>query len=307
MKAKFSTKVTLQTPSKTNLRARIFNYSLVLALSVIWGLAFVAIRRAEFELSPANLTILRWLIASGGFLVLAPLFGRPKSPIKRRHIPRILLVSFASVVGYHLSLNYAETIVSSGLAGLLISFGPIFVVLLSALFLKEKVGSTLMLALALAVTGAVILTINTDLNFLQITGPFAVVLAAFMYSVFSVGSKPLVKEYGALPVAIWVAVIGTVFTLPLVSWSFLSQVFNLSVMGWLSVFYLAVLSTVVANMILYTLISDRAVSRLSVQLYLIPLVSLVGGVLLLGESFSTFTILGACFLFAGTALATHKH
>ena len=291
----------------TNLRARIFNYSLVLALSVIWGLAFVAIRRAEFELSPANLTILRWLTASGGFLVLAPLFGKPKSPIKRRHIPRILLVSFASVVGYHLSLNYAETIVSSGLAGLLISFGPIFVVLLSALFLKEKVGSTLMLALALAVTGAVILTINTDLSFLQITGPFAVVLAAFMYSVFSVGSKPLVKEYGALPVAIWVAVIGTVFTLPLVSWSFFAQVFNLSVVGWLSVFYLAVLSTVVANMILYTLISDRAVSRLSVQLYLIPLVSLVGGVLLLGESFSTFTVLGACFLFAGIAVATHKH
>ena len=291
----------------TNLRARIFNYSLVLALSVIWGLAFVAIRRAEFELSPANLTILRWLIASGGFLVLAPLFGKPKSPIKRRHIPRILLVSFASVVGYHLSLNYAETIVSSGLAGLLISFGPIFVVFLSALFLKERVGSTLMFALALAVTGAVILTINTDLSFLQITGPFAVVLAAFMYSVFSVGSKPLVKEYGALPVAIWVAVIGTVFTLPLVSWSFFVQVFNLSVVGWLSVFYLAVLSTVVANMILYTLISDRAVSRLSVQLYLIPLVSLVGGVLLLGESFSTFTILGACFLFGGIALATHKH
>jgi len=307
MKAKFSTKVTLQAQTMTNLRARIFNYSLVLALSVIWGLAFVAIRRAEFELSPANLTILRWLIASGGFLVLAPLFGKPKSPIKRRHIPRILLVSFASVVGYHLSLNYAETIVSSGLAGLLISFGPIFVVLLSALFLKEKVGSTLMLALALAVTGAVILTINTDLSFLQITGPFAVVLAAFMYSVFSVGSKPLVKEYGALPVAIWVAVIGTVFTLPLVSWSFFAQVFNLSVVGWLSVFYLAVLSTVVANMILYTLISDRAVSRLSVQLYLIPLVSLVGGVLLLGESFSTFTVLGACFLFAGIAVATHKH
>jgi drug/metabolite transporter (DMT)-like permease len=274
---------------------------------VIWGLAFVAIRSAVQELTPVNLTLLRWLIVSGTFLVLAPFIGKPKAPLSRSDIPRFVLVSFASVGAYHLSLNYAETIVSSGLAGLLISFGPIFVVLLSALFLKEKIGSRLMFALALAVAGAVILSINTGLSFLQITGPFAVVLAAFMYSIFSVGSKPLVKEYGALPVAIWVAVIGTVFTLPLVSWSFLAQVFTLSVVGWLSVFYLAVLSTVVANMILYTLISDRAVSRLSVQLYLIPLVSLVGGVLLLGESFSTFTILGACFLFAGTALATHKH
>jgi drug/metabolite transporter (DMT)-like permease len=306
MKTKLPSKSTPQNPTTAN-GARIFNYSLVITLSVIWGLAFVAIRRAEFELGPANLTILRWLIASGGFLVLAPVFGRPKNPIKRRHIPRILLVSFASVAGYHLSLNYAETIVSSGLAGLLISFGPIFIVLLSALFLKEKIGSRLMFALALAVAGAVILSINADLSFLQITGPFAVVLAAFMYSIFSVGSKPLVKEYGALPVAIWVAVIGTLFTLPLVSWSFPAQVFTLSVVGWISVLYLAVLSTVVANMILYTLISDRSVSRLSVQLYLVPLVSLIGGILLLGENFSAFTALGACFLFAGIALATHKH
>jgi drug/metabolite transporter (DMT)-like permease len=123
-------------------------YGLVLTLSLIWGFAFVAIRRAEFELSPENLTVLRWLLASVGFLVLAPIYGKPKKPIQRKHVPRLLVVSFASVVGYHLSLNYAETIVSSGLAGLLISFGPIFIVLLSSIFLKEKIRKNLIVALA---------------------------------------------------------------------------------------------------------------------------------------------------------------
>ena len=111
---------TVQVPELTT-RARLLGYGLVAGLSVIWGLAFVAIRVADTELSPVNLTVLRWLIASGGFLVLAPFAGRPKHPIQKRHIPRILLVSLASLVGYHLSLNYAETIVSAGLAGLLIS------------------------------------------------------------------------------------------------------------------------------------------------------------------------------------------
>lgn len=295
------------TPAAVTVKSRIFDYGLIVTLSVIWGLAFVAIRRAEFELSPPNLTILRWLIASGGFLLLAPAVGKPKNPVQRRHIPRILLVSFASVVGYHLSLNYAETIVSSGLAGLLISFGPIFIVLLSAIFLKERIGGKLILALGLAVIGAFVLSIGADLSFLQITGPFSVILSAFMYAVFSVGSKPLVKEYGALPTAIWVAAIGTMFTLPWLSWNFVAQVASLSATGWLSVLFLAILSTVVANMILYTLVGSRAVSKLGVQLYLIPLVSLVGGIVLLGESFSTFTFLGACFLFAAIALATHKH
>lgn len=288
-------------------QGRILSYGLVIVLSVLWGLAFVAIRRAEFELAPANLTILRWLIASGGFLVLAPAFGKPQKPIRKQHIPRILMVSFASVVGYHLSLNYAETIVSSGLAGLLISFGPIFIVVLSSYFLKERIGERLVLALVLASVGACILSINADLSFVQITGPLAVVLSAFMYAVFSVGSKPLVREYGAMPTAIWIAAIGTVFTLPLISWNFVAQVYALSSVGWLSVLYLALLSTVLANFILYTLIGTRAVSKLGVQLYLIPLVSLVGGILLLGETYTTVAVFGACFLFAAIALATHSH
>src|SRR6266704_2168815 len=188
---------------------RIFTNSLVVILGVTWGLAFVAIRTADFQLSPINLTLLRWLIASAGFIALAPFFGRPKQPVQKHHIPRILAVSLASVTGYHLSLNYAETIVS---AGLLISLGPIFVVVLSGLFLKEKIGKRLALALAAAMTGAIVLSLNAGLNFQEITGPLAVVFSAFMYSVFAVGSKPLVKEYGALPTAIWVALIGTAFT-----------------------------------------------------------------------------------------------
>jgi drug/metabolite transporter (DMT)-like permease len=286
---------------------RDLNYCFILILSVIWGLAFVAIKRAEFELTPENLTLLRWIIASGSFLILAPIVGKPKKHIQKNHVPRILLVSFASVVGYHLTLNYAETIVSSGLAGLLISFGPIFIALLSTIFLKEKISSMLMLALALALAGAFTLSIGADLTFQQITGPIAMVIAAFMYSVYSVGSKPLVKEYGALPTAVWLAVIGTVFTFPLFSSNFVAQILTLSIIGWLSVFYLAILSTVIANMILYTLIGERAVSRLSVQLYLVPLVSLIGGIVLLGESLSVLTIIGAGLLFAATALATHKH
>ena len=163
-----------------------------------------------------------------------------------------------------------------------------------------------MLALSLAAVGALILSVNADLSFEHISGPFAVILASFIYAVFSVGSKPLVRDYGALPVAIWVAVIGTAFTLPLMSSGFFSKVSQLSVVGWASVAYLAILSTVLANMILYTLIRSRAVSRLSIQLYLVPLVSLAGGILLLGEAFSAFTLAGAGFLFAAIALATRR-
>jgi drug/metabolite transporter (DMT)-like permease len=180
-------------------------------------------------------------------------------------------------------------------------------VVLSGLFLKEKIGKRLALALAAAMTGAVVLSLNAGLNFQGITGPLAVVFSAFMYSVFAVGSKPLVKGYGALPTSIWVALIGTAFTLPLISMNFITQVQQLSTITWLSVVYLAVLSTVLANVILYLLIGNRSVSRLSIQLYIVPLVSLIGGIVLLGEGLTILTVLGAILMFTGVALATRKN
>ena len=281
-------------------------FVLLIVLSVIWGMAFVAIRRAVIELSPVNLTILRWLIVSGGFLTLAPFIGKPKAPIKKEHIPRILLVSLMSVAGYHLSLNYGETIVSAGLAGLLISVGPIFVATLSVLFLKEKIGIRVIAAIALAIAGAFVLSIGADLSFTQITGPLAVIFSAFSFAVYAVGSKPLVKEYGALPAAVWAAVIGTLFLLPLLSWNFVTEVQALSPTGWLSVLFLAILSTIIANMILYSLVGARVISHLSIQLLLIPVVSLVGGILLLGEGLTVTTIIGAALLLSATALVTSR-
>jgi drug/metabolite transporter (DMT)-like permease len=84
-------------------------YSGLILLSLIWGLAFVAIKEADQVLSPVNLALMRWLIASALFLALLPSMGRSKSRLERKDIPRLLIVGFANVAGYHISLNYAET------------------------------------------------------------------------------------------------------------------------------------------------------------------------------------------------------
>jgi len=280
------------------------SYTLLLALSVIWGLAFVAIRRADFDLSPVDLTLLRWIIVSVAFLVLAPFIGKLKVPFQRKDLPRFLVVALSNVVIYHLSLNYAESIVSASLAGLLISLGPVFVVVLSRLSLGEKIGGRLIVALLFALAGAVVLSAGDTLSFVTLTGPIAVVVTALAYAVYAVLSKPLVGKYGAVPMAIWASLAGTTMLLPLLSGSFLADVSRLTTEGWISVLYLALLSTVLGNTIFYTLVGRKAVSTLSIQLYLIPLVSALGGVFLLGEAVTLYLIFGGAALLVAVALAT---
>lgn len=299
-----ATDVASEQSRKFNLQ-KLKGNSLLILLSVIWGLAFVAIRELDFQLSPINLTLIRWFIASAGYLVLAPFLGKPKRKFESRDLPRLLVISLANVPAYHLSLNYGETRVSSGLAGLLVSLGPVFIVLLSALSLKEKIGSRLAFALGLAVLGAIILSISQlNLGSSSLIGMLAVIVTAFSYALFAVLSKPLVSKYGAISVAIWAGTIGTVMLLPLVSMNFITQVSALSVVGWLSILYLSLLSTVFGYMTFFTLLSRGAVSKLSIQLYLIPIVSVIGGALLLGETITVYTIAGGGALLIAVSLAT---
>jgi drug/metabolite transporter (DMT)-like permease len=290
----------------TKSRSIVASYFALAFISVIWGLAFVAIRQADKELSPVNLALLRWFIAVPLFLLLVPLIGRPKTRLERKDLPRLLVVAFANVVGYHISLNYAETTTSAGLSGLLISFAPVFTVILSVLLLNERAGPKVAVALLLGVFGTLVLSIGS-INLRDLPsfyGPGEVVLAAAFYSLFTVLSKPLVQKYEAPSITIWSGLLGTAMMLPFLSASFVSQAELLSLEGWISVLYLSVLSTVFGYLLFFTLVSRGAVSRLSVQLYLIPVVSVVGGALLLGESVTIFTVTGGAMMLSAVAIIT---
>jgi drug/metabolite transporter (DMT)-like permease len=279
---------------------------LVAALSLIWGLAFVAVREADFQLSPLSIQLARWLVASAGFAVVLP-FLKPKARFEGRDAPRLLAVSLLSVVVYGTALNYSETTLSAGLAGLIVSLGPVFMAVFSVLILKERVGPRLVYALLLAVFGSVLLSVS-DLRVAgsPVAGTIEAVLAALVYAGYAVLAKPLIEKYGALPVMTWSALSGTVFLLPLLSPGFVSQMSTLSLDGWASILFLGLISNVIGYTLFYTLVGRGTLSSLSVQLYLVPVVSVVGGILILGEQLTLFTVLGGAATLAAVGLSRVK-
>ena len=279
-----------------------------MGLSLIWGLAFVAIRRADFELSPINLALLRWFLASAGFLAVSPFLLKPKVKFERRDLLRLLVISLLNVPAYHLALNFGETTVSSGLAGFLVAMGPVLIAVLSAVLLKEKLGRKLALALAIGVAGTIIMFVpDLSLNSAgSILGPMEVLVAAFSFALFSVLSKPLVTKYGSASVTIWAALAGTLMLLPLLSPNFGAETISLSLEGWISVLFLSLLSTVAGYLMFYALVSRSALSKVGIQMYLIPVVSVIGGILLLQEGLNTYTIAGGAVLLLSVAIATRS-
>jgi len=268
----------------------------------------VAIKQAVTELTPVNLALLRWLVASVPFLILLPLIGRPKAKFERGDIPRLLVVALANVAGYHISLYYAETTLSAGLSALLTSFGPIFIAILSYFLLSEKAGKKVLIGLVLAIAGtAVLSTGSISVNDLSsYVGIIENLITALCYALFTVLGKPLVHKYGSASTTIMAGLIGTAMMLPLLSQSFFVQASALSSLGWVSVLYLSLLSTVFGYLMFYALVSRGAVTRLSIQLYLIPVVSVIGGALLLNEPITVSIAVGGGMMLAAVAIATWK-
>ena len=283
-------------------------YSGLVILSVIWGMAFVAIKAVVTELSPVNLALLRWFIADLPFLALLPVIGRPKVPFEKKDLPRLLVVALANVAGYHISLYYAETTISAGLSSLLIAFGPIFIAVLSYLLLKEKAGRRVLVGLSLATLGTAVLSVGSinvgDLS--SYAGILEALFTALCYALFTVLAKPLVHKYGSASITILAGLIGTAMMTPLLSGSFVSQVESLSSNGWLAVLYLALLSTVFGYLMFFALVSRGAVTRLSIQLYLIPVVSVIGGALLLNEPVTVSVLAGGGMMLTAVAISTWK-
>src|SRR5256885_10077083 len=103
---------------------------------VIWASAFAGIRAGLRGYSPANLAILRFLVASLVLAIYAGIahFRRPEL----RDIPGLVLTGAIGITFYNLALNYGETRVSAGAASLLIASTPIWTALFARFTLHEK-------------------------------------------------------------------------------------------------------------------------------------------------------------------------
>ena len=166
----------------------------------------------------------------------------------------------------------------------------------------------MLMGLLLAMAGtAVLSTGSVSINDLSSYGGIVEgLVTALCYALFAVLAKPLVNKYGSAPITIMAGLIGTAMMLPLLSQSFFAQTSALSFTGWASVLYLSLLSTVFGYLMFYALVSRGAVTRLSIQLYLIPVVSVMGGALLLSEPVTASVVVGGGMMLAAVAISTWR-
>jgi len=284
-------------------KAALVNLSL-LGLFLIWANAFTFVRIATRSLTPANLAVLRFALV-WPFLFLFPGLYRLRK-LERHDWPRLLLVSFLMVAGYHLALNAAETRVTASVAALTGGFAPILTGVFSALFLRERLAGRRIAGLIVSLAGLVVLAlgINGHIELTSLAGVGLAFLAPLCWSLSTVLSKPLVARYRGLDVTVWGLFLGTLFLLPwLRPASLASQVATMPFIAWSSVAYLAYLSILLGYPVWFRALETKKASETGMFVYLNPLIGTVSGVLFLHESLTPLMMLGAAGILAGLVIA----
>ncbi len=158
------------------------------ATIIFWASAFVGIRISLISYSPGPLALFRFIIASFFMAFLYVLNPISKSiPFKLK-----LQMSILGILGigvYHLCLNYGEVHVSAGEASFIIGLMPVFIIILSILFLKERPSKLVYFGITLSLIGLILMS-HVDSEYQAIHwGLFIIFISAVAGSLYTVIQK----------------------------------------------------------------------------------------------------------------------
>lgn len=294
------------------MKQRLTLYLTALCVVTLWGASFPLTKAALTHLGPIAIAFMRWLIST---LVLAGWLawrGRePSSPVSwraggallRQEWRTILWVALTGISLYYLLQNLALRYTTATNAGVLSNLTPVFMVLIAAPLLHERLHLPEWAALLAAFAGAVL--VSQGAGHLTLGGPGLLgdglmIVAGLFAAIYSLGGKGLSERHPPAVVITVVAGIGALLLLPFALVEGLR--FDLPLTAWGILILLGLGSGALANLWWLALLARVRASRAALALFLIPVVSAALSVTLLKEPLTWMLVVGGALVLGGMLL-----
>ncbi|MHB2059608.1 DMT family transporter [Pseudomonas sp. SC3(2021)] len=283
--------------------AGLFTCTLFLIVCLSWGTTWLGIKIAVESVPPLTAAGLRFLIAFPLFLSFAVWRKEPLLfPRQSRWFFLFVTLSYFSLPYY--LLNYGELHVSSGLTALLFSCMPVFILVFSSLFLREKILPTQMLGIAIGFASLYMIIRSQGLHLDQAEwlGVLAILCAAILHALCYVvtkqhGSAISVITYNTLPIGIaglMLLIVGLNLETPVFK--------DISARSWGALLYLGLVASVGGFIVYFILLKRLSPVLLSFVFIIFPVFALLIGAWYEGTPISRDLMLYSAILLAGFAI-----
>ena len=281
-------------------------YIALAVLIFIWASNFSVVKLALGDMSPLAFNGLRFTLAS--IILWLTVKARGVSTVfPRRYWPTLIVLGVLGNTIYQVAFIYGIDWTLAGNSALMLATTPVFTTLLSVTLRQERVSWIAWAGVGASAIGIALVVLGgggeISFNSDTLRGDLTVLGAAAAWSTYTVGSSPLVRRFGALPVTAVTMWIGGVGLLALSIPSFLQQDWSaVSGISWAALIYSGALAIALAYFIWYYSIRQIGNTRTAVYTNFIPVVALVIAWLVLSEVPTWPQIIGAASILGGTIM-----
>lgn len=260
---------------------------------------FAVLGRWAYDAGLDVFTILFLRFSLSGVIMAGLMAARREAFPRGSVLLRLIGMGAVGYVGQAFSYLTALKYASAGLVALLLYLYPIIVMLLSALFLRERITRAKVIALVLALIGLA-LTVGPEGG--QIAGILLAISAAVIYSVYIIVGAGVMKQVSPIQssTVIFAAAGAVSGTLMLIDGPNLPTTST----GWLVVLGIVLIPTILAIVTFLAGLERIGPTNASMLSTLEPVVTVLLSVLLLGEVLQPITLLGGALILIAVVVLT---
>jgi drug/metabolite transporter (DMT)-like permease len=275
------------------------NAALLVVLSAIWGSSFLFIKLGVDELEPTVVALGRLFV---GAAILVPIAAsRGGLGLLRPHFRTVATLGLLNNALPFWLFGFAETRISSGLAGVIQAAAPIFTVLLAIrLDPTQRATGTRLAGIGVGFVGVALLVGAQTGG--QIVGALAVLAASLCYAASALIAGKRAGPIPPLHLAAGQLACGLVLMAPFGLLQLPDEAPPAKAV--LAIVALGALGSAVAYVLYFALIARAGASRAILVTYLVPAFALVYGAVFLDEAVTASALAGLVLILAGTTLAT---
>jgi drug/metabolite transporter (DMT)-like permease len=277
-----------------------------IAVCLIWGTTYVAIRVALETIPPALVGALRYIVAGGALAIV--LVARGERLPGPAHWKGLALLGFLMIAVGNGGVIWAEQWVPSGIAAVVVAASPFWMAGFEAILPRgERLTMQGLGGLVIGFIG-ILMLVWPDLTAEGApgrefaVGVVALQLACIGWALGSSYSRRHAREENALGAAAVQMILGGLFmgiaAIMRGEWSQLSFTWRSAV----AESYLIVFGSLVGYSAYVYALKYLPMSRVSLYAYINPVIAVVLGTLLLGEPFGWRVVIAAAVVFTGVAV-----
>ena len=279
--------------------------ALIILAGCFWGSMGIFVRRLSgFGFSPIQIVTLRITVAALVFCLVLLAKDRSGFRIALRDLPLFLGLGFGSILFFTVCYFSAITIMPLSTAAILLYTSPIWIMLMSALFFREKLNSVKLIALALAFAGCVLVS-GISGEGLTLTGLLLGLGSGLGYGLYSILGTVALRKYSPYTVTTYTFLFAAAGAWLVCGPADMVSKFNAAdnVPGLLLFCVLTGLVTAVVPFLAYTLgLRTVEAGRAGILATVEPLVAALVGIVVFSEPLTLLSGLGIVLILAAVVL-----